>query len=101
VGLGPCVRDWAVGFGGGEETHYRRQWRAPHAAVHLLRTRRPTPEEYDSWARAPVPETGSPWRVSGEAFCGGPEESQNRRYNFSVPRGRRPRRMTLGLGPLR
>jgi hypothetical protein len=28
VGLGPRVRDWAVGFGGGEEAHYRRRWRA-------------------------------------------------------------------------
>jgi hypothetical protein len=58
VGPGPRVRDWAVGFGGGEEAHSRRRWRAPHAAVHLLCTRRPTPEEYDSWARAFVPETG-------------------------------------------
>jgi predicted alpha/beta hydrolase family esterase len=53
VGLGPRARDWVVGFGGGEEVHYRGRWRAPHAAVRLLRTRRPTPEEYDSWARAP------------------------------------------------
>jgi hypothetical protein len=58
VGPGPCVRDWSAAFGGGEEAHYRRWWRAPHAAVHLLRTRRPTPEEYDLWARAPVLETG-------------------------------------------
>jgi hypothetical protein len=27
------------------------------AVVHLLRTRRSTPKEYDSWARAPVSET--------------------------------------------
>jgi hypothetical protein len=39
---------------------FRERWRAPHAAVRLLRTRRPTPEEYDSWARAPVPEDGPP-----------------------------------------
>ena len=58
MGPGPCVRDWVVGFDGGEEAHYRRQWRAPHAAVRLLCTRRPTPKEYDSWARAPVSETG-------------------------------------------
>jgi hypothetical protein len=58
VGPGPRVRDWAVGFGGGEEAHYRRRWRAPHAAVRLLRTRRPTPKEYDSWAWAPMPEAG-------------------------------------------
>jgi hypothetical protein len=39
---------------------YHGRWRAPHVVVHLLRTWRPTPEEYDSWARAPVPEAGSP-----------------------------------------
>jgi hypothetical protein len=41
---------------------YRGRWRAPHAAVCHLRTRRPTPEEYDlwAWARAPVPEVGPP-----------------------------------------
>jgi hypothetical protein len=54
VGLGPRVRDWAIGFGGGEEAHYHRRWRAPHAAVRLLRTRRLTPKENDSWAQAPV-----------------------------------------------
>jgi hypothetical protein len=71
VGLGPRVRGWsAAGFGGGEETHYRRQWHAPHTAVHLLRTRRLMPKEYDSWARAPMLETRSPWRTSGEVFGG-------------------------------
>jgi hypothetical protein len=58
VGQGPRARHWAVDFGGGEEAHCCRRWRAPHAAVRLLRTRRPTPKEYDSWARAPAPETG-------------------------------------------
>jgi hypothetical protein len=32
VGPGPRVRDWAVGFAGGEEAHYRGRWRTPHAA---------------------------------------------------------------------
>jgi hypothetical protein len=36
VGPGPRVRDWAVGFDGGEEAHYRRRWCAPHATVRLL-----------------------------------------------------------------
>jgi hypothetical protein len=58
VGPGPHVRDRSAAFGGGEEAHYRRQWRALHAAVRLLYARRPTPEEYDSWARTPVPEAG-------------------------------------------
>jgi hypothetical protein len=70
MGPGPRARDWVVGRGGGEEAHYRRRWHAPLVAVRLLRTRRPTPKEYDSWAWAPVPETGSPWRASGEALCG-------------------------------
>jgi hypothetical protein len=52
------------------EMHYRRRWRAPHAAVCLLHTRRPMPKEYDSWAQAPVSETGSLWCTSGEVFCG-------------------------------
>jgi hypothetical protein len=89
VGPGLCVRDWAVGFGGGEEVHYRRRWRtphtadwsaafgggeethhrrlwrAPHAAVCLLRTRRPTPKEHDSWARVPMSEA-DPLLVSAE-----------------------------------
>jgi hypothetical protein len=47
---------------------YRGRWRAPHSMVRLLRTRRPTPEEYDSWARAPVPQARSPWHASGEVF---------------------------------
>jgi hypothetical protein len=58
MGPGPHVKNWSAAFGEGEEAHYRRRWRAPHAAVRLLRIRRPTLEEYDSWARAPVSETG-------------------------------------------
>jgi hypothetical protein len=69
VGPSPRARGWSAAFGGGEEVHYRRRWHAPHAAVRLLCTRMPTPKEYDSWARAPVLEARSPWRVSGEIFC--------------------------------
>jgi hypothetical protein len=54
MGSGPRVRDWTVVFGGDGEAHYHGQWFAPCVAVRLLRTRRPTPEEYDSWAWAPV-----------------------------------------------
>jgi hypothetical protein len=54
----PHAVDWSAAFGGGEETHHRRRWRAPYAAVCLRRTWRPTPKEYDSWARAPMLETG-------------------------------------------
>ena len=70
MGLGPRAKDWVVGFGEGEEAHYRRRWCAPHVAVRLLRTRRPMPKEHDSWARAPVLEARSPWRASCEIFCG-------------------------------
>jgi hypothetical protein len=41
-----------------EEAHYRGRRLAPYVAVRLLRTRRPTPKEYDSWARALVSEAG-------------------------------------------
>jgi hypothetical protein len=58
VDPGPRVRDWAVVFGGDGEAHYRGRWHAPHTAVRLLRTRRPTPKEYDPWAQAPVIEAG-------------------------------------------
>jgi hypothetical protein len=54
----PHAADWSTAFGGGEETHHRRRCYAPHVAVRLLRTQRPTPKKHDSWARAPVPETG-------------------------------------------
>jgi hypothetical protein len=69
VGSGPRVRGWAAAFGGDEEAHYRRWLPTLHTAVRLLRTRRPTPKEYDSWVRAPVSEAGSPWCASGEIFC--------------------------------
>jgi hypothetical protein len=39
---------------------YRGRWLAPHTVVRLLRTRRLTPEEYDSWARGPMLEAGPP-----------------------------------------
>jgi hypothetical protein len=101
VGPGPRVRDWAVGFGEGEEARYRRRWRAPHAAVRLLRTRRPTPKEYDSRARAPAPEAG-PLLVSAEvkrrATAGG-GVLLTRRFAFSAHEGRRPRSMTRGARP--
>jgi hypothetical protein len=66
VGPGPRARDWSAAFGGDEEA---RRF-APRMADHLLRTRRLTPKEYDSWAQAPVLEAGSPWCASGEIFCG-------------------------------
>jgi hypothetical protein len=34
------------------------RWFSPGAAVRLFRTWKPTPEEDDSWARAPASETG-------------------------------------------
>jgi hypothetical protein len=58
VGPGPCARDWAVGFGGGEEAHYHRRRRALHASVHLLRAQKPACHVHDMWAWAPMPEVG-------------------------------------------
>jgi hypothetical protein len=66
VSLGPRVRGWAAAFGGDEKA---RRF-APRVAVRLLRTRRPTHKEYDSWARAPVTEAGLLWCAPGEVFCG-------------------------------
>jgi hypothetical protein len=100
VGSSPHVRDRVVGFGGGEETHYRRRWRAPHAVVHRLRTRRPTPEEYDSWTQAPVSETGLLLSagVKRRTTAGG-GVLLTRRFAFSAHGGRCPRSMTCGPGP--
>jgi hypothetical protein len=96
VGLGPRVRDWAVGFGGGEEAYYRGRWLAPLVAVRLLRTRRPTPKEYDSWAQAPMLEAG-PLLSAEMKRCGGSLLAW--RFAFFAHGDRRPRSMTRGPGP--
>jgi hypothetical protein len=101
VGPGPRVRDWSATFGGGEKAHYCRRWHAPHAVVRLLRTRRPTPKEYDSWARAPVLEAGP--LLSAEMkrrTIAGVGVLFMRRFAFSANGGRHPRSMTRGPGPL-
>jgi hypothetical protein len=100
VGPGPCARDWAVGFGRGEEMHYRMRWCAPHAAVRLLRTRRPMPEEYGSWAWAPVSETGPLLlaEVKRRTTVGG-GVLLTRWFAFSAHGGRRPKSMARGPGP--
>jgi hypothetical protein len=59
VGPDPCVRDWAVGFGGGEEAHYRRRRSALHALVRFLRTQKPARQVHDMCAWAPMPEVRS------------------------------------------
>jgi hypothetical protein len=58
VGLGPRARDWAVGFGGGEEARYRRRWCALHASVRLLCTQKTVRQVHDMWAWAHMPEVG-------------------------------------------
>jgi hypothetical protein len=100
MGPGPRVRGWAAAFGGDEEAYYRRRWRAPHMAVHLLRTWRTMPKKYDSWARAPVSEAGP--LLSAEMkrrtiADGG--VLLTRRFAFSAHGGRRPRSMTRGPRP--
>jgi hypothetical protein len=100
VGPGPHVRGWAAAFGGGEEAHYRRRWRAPHVTVSLLRTWRPTPKEYESWARAPVPEAGP--LLSAEVKRRTTADGGvllTWRFTFSAHGGQRPRSMTRGPRP--
>jgi hypothetical protein len=58
VGPSPCARDWAVGFGRGEEAHNCRRRRALHTSVRLLRTQKPARQVHDMWAWAPMPEVG-------------------------------------------
>jgi hypothetical protein len=43
------MRDWAVGFGGGEEAHCCRRWRAPRVVVRLLCTQDPACQVHDMW----------------------------------------------------
>jgi hypothetical protein len=100
MGPSPHVRDWVVGFGEGEEAHYRRLWRAPHTAVRLLRTRKPTPKEYDSWARAPVSKAGPLLSVEMKRrITAGGGVLLTWRFTFSAHGGRHPRSMTRGPGP--
>jgi hypothetical protein len=96
MGPGPRVRDWAVGFDGGEEAQYRGRRLAPLAVVRLLRTRRPTPKEYDLWARAPVSEAGPLLSVEMKR-CG--DSLLAWRFAFFAHGDRRPRSMTHGPGP--
>jgi hypothetical protein len=58
VGLGPRARDWAIGFGGGEEPHYRRQWCASSRVGSPAPHTEPTHQVHDMWAWAPMPEVG-------------------------------------------
>jgi hypothetical protein len=54
VGPGPMPETGPLVSTEMKMSHYRGRWFAPLAAVRLLRTRKPTPKEDDSWARAPV-----------------------------------------------
>jgi hypothetical protein len=80
--------------------HHRKRWRGPYAAVCLHRTRRPTPKEHDSWARAPVPEAG-PLLSAGvkrrTTTCGGMLLTWW--FAFSTHGGQHPRSMTRGPRP--
>jgi hypothetical protein len=100
VGLGPRFRGWPAAFGGDEEAHYRRRWRAPHAAVHLLYPWRPTPKEYDLWARAPVSEAGPLLSAKMKRrTTAGDGMLLTRRFAFSAHIGRRLRSMARGPRP--
>jgi hypothetical protein len=96
VGPGPCVRDWTVVFGGGEEVHSRGRRLAPHAVVRFLRPQRPTPKEHDSWARALMSEA-RPLLLAEMKRHGG--SLLVWRFAFFALGDRRPRSMTHGPGP--
>jgi hypothetical protein len=69
------------------------------AAVRLLCTQEPAPREDDSWARAPVLETGLLVlvEVKRRTIAGG-SLLLSRRFAFFAHGDRRPRGMTRGLG---
>jgi hypothetical protein len=72
------------------------------AAVRLLCTQGPAPMEDDSWAQAPMSETGL--LVSVEVKRRSTADGGvllTWRFAFSAHGGRRPRSMTRGLGPPR
>jgi hypothetical protein len=87
------VRGWSAAFSGNEEA----QRSAPCVAIRLLRTQRPAPKEYDSWAWAPVPGAG-PFlstemkRRDGSLLAWW--------FAFFALGDRRPRSMTRGLRSL-
>jgi hypothetical protein len=96
VGPGPRARGWSATFGGDQGVHYHRRWHVLHTAVRLLRTRRPTLEEYDLRAWAPVLEAGpllsaETKRRGGLLFAWW--------FAFIAPRNRHARCMTCGPGP--
>jgi hypothetical protein len=70
------------------------------AAVRLLCTQGPAPKEDDSWARAPVSETGLlvSAEVKRRTTVGG-GLLLSRRFAFFALADRRPRSMTRGPGP--
>jgi hypothetical protein len=92
VCLGPRARGWSAAFGGDEEA-----WRfAPRMVVRFLRTRTPTPKEYDSWARAPMTEA-SPLLSAEMKRHGGSLLAWQ--FAFFAHEDRCPRSMTRGPGP--
>jgi hypothetical protein len=69
-------------------------------AVRLLYTQEPVPKEDDSWARAPVSETGP--LVSAEMkrrTTAGGGSLLTRQFAFFAPGDRRPKSMTRGPRP--
>jgi hypothetical protein len=92
VGPGPLVRGWSAAFGRDEEA----RWFTPRVMVRLLRAWRPTPKEYDSWTRAPMPEA-SPLLSAEMKRRGGSLLAW--RFAFFAHGDRCPRSMTRGPGP--
>jgi hypothetical protein len=69
-------------------------------AVRLLCTQEPVPKEDDSWARAPVSDTGPLVSVEMKWHTtAGGGSLLTRRFAFFAPEDRRPKSMTRGPGP--
>jgi hypothetical protein len=80
----------------GEVARSSRGGSPSRMAVHLLHTRRPTPKEYDSRARAPVSKAGALLLVEMKRHDGSLLAWQ---FAFFTHGDRRPRSMTRGPGP--
>jgi hypothetical protein len=92
VGPGPRAKGWSAAFSGDKEA---RRF-TPRVVVRLLRTRRLTPKDYDSWAQAPMLEAGP---LLSTEMKRRDSSLLMWRFAFFAHGDRCPRSMTRGPGP--